>query len=235
MYYLSSFLQSQRCFNGSVANSCTHKEQHVALVHSGVCHFNTVSSYHAAEKLVVIRENRNAHHSCDNRYLHKVGKLSYLVLSVSGKNTSTNTDKRLLSLFQCRHYTPYLNVVALCGRLIASYLALFRVLKVDNSFLNVHRDINKHRTRSARASYIESLFEHSRSVLRVFEKIAVLNERLSRACNVSLLKNVRAYLIGIHLTCYAHDRYRIRISGSNSSNKISCTRTRCSDTDRRLT
>ena len=216
MYYLSSFLQSQRCFNGSVANSCTHKEQHVALVHSGVCHFNTVSSYHAAEKLVVIRENRNAHHSCDNRYLHKVGKLSYLVLSVSGKNTSTNTDKRLLSLFQCRHYTPYLNVVALCGRLIASYLALFRVLKVDNSFLNVHRDIYKHRTRSARACDIESFLGHSRSVLRVFEKIA---------CNVSLLKNVRAYLVGIHLTCYAHDRYRIRISSSNSSNKISCTRT----------
>jgi len=225
MYYLSSFLQSQRCFNGSVANSCTHKEQHVALVHSGICHFNTVSSYHAAEKLVVIRENRNAHHSCDNRYLHKVGKLSYLVLSVSGKNTSANTDKRLLSLFQRRHYTPYLNVVALCGRLIASYLALFRVLKVDNRLLNVHRDIYKHRTRSARACYIESLFEHSRSVLRVFEKIAMLYKRFSRTSYISLLKNVRAYLVGIHLTCYAHDRYRIRISGSNSSNKISCTRT----------
>ena len=225
MDYFSSFFEGKRRFNGSVANSCTHKEQHVALVHSGVSHFHSMRAYHAAEKRVVIRENRNAHHSCDNRYLHKVGKLSYLVLSVSGKNTSANTDKRLLSLFQRRHYTPYLNVVTLCGRLIASYLALFRILKVDNSFLNVHRDIYKHRTRSASACYIESLFEHSRSVLRVFEKIAVLNERLSRACNVSLLKNIRAYLVSIHLTCYAHDRYRIRISGSNSSNKISCTRT----------
>ena len=225
MYYLSSFLQSQRCFNGSVANSCAHKEQHVALIHSSVSHFDAVSTYHAAEKLVVIRENRNAHHSSDNRYLHKVGKLSYLVLSVSGKNTTANTDKRLLSLFQRRHYTPYLNVVALCGRLIASYLALFRVLKVDNRLLNVHRDIYKHRARSAGACYIESFLENSCSVLRVFEKIAVLNERLSRACNVSLLKNVRSYLVGIHLTCYAHDRYRIRISGSNSSNKIGCTRT----------
>ena len=151
-----------------------------------------------------------------------------------GKDASADADKRLLGFCESLHDLFHLECVALAGRLIASYIALFWVAEIDRHFLNVHRNVDKHRTRSARACDIESLLENSCDVARVFEQIAVLYERFGSACDIGFLENVRADLVGIDLTRYADYRYRVGIRRSDSGYKISRTRTRGSYAHRRL-
>ena len=226
MQYLRGFSKCHRCGHSSVADSCADKEQQVALVDSGICALYAERAYHSAEKRVVIAERGNAHHCGNDRYLHQLGELVYLLLRVRGKNASAYADKRLFSLRERFDDLFHLKGVALACGLIASYIALFGVYKIHSHLLNVHRHVDKNRTGSACTCDVESLLEHSCNVVCIFEQVAVLDKRLSRACDVSLLENVRAYLVGIDLTCDANYRDRVRICRSDRGYKVCSARSR---------
>jgi Lon protease-like protein len=178
MYYRCT-LKSAYCGDRSVAYSRTEKYQQVAVVDSVVRTLYAVHTYHSVEQGIVRRNTAHTHHCVDNRYIRHLHELSQQIYRTCGKDTSARTDKRLFALFYGGNGTLYLQLVSLNAGLIRAYIHRFRIFKIYYCLLNVKRHIYKHRSRSAGACDVKCVFEDDRHFRRVFDKIAVLYERLS--------------------------------------------------------
>ena len=234
MYDLLIFGKEARRSDSSVANSCADEDKRVALADSVVGGLYAVHTEHTHIKRVVGREKAYAHHCRNCGDTRLFGKSDKLVRSVGGKNTAACADKRFLGSFESLCDLLHLHSVALESGLVSPHRNIFNGFILDDSLLNIDRNIYQDRTFSARSCNMESLLEDPWEVACVLDKVAVLNERHRRARNVRFLENVAADLVCGDLTRDADYRDTVGISGCYRSNKISCARSRCGNTYSRL-
>ena len=232
--YYRCALKSAYCGDRSVAYSRTEKYQQVAVVDSVVRTLYAVHTYHSVEQRIVRRNTAHTHHRIDNWYIRHLHELSQQIYRTCGKDTTARTDKRLFALFYGGNGTLYLKLVSLNTGLVRADIHRFRIFKIYYCLLNVKRHIYKHRSRSAGACDVKCVFEDDRHFRRVFDKIAVLYERLSRTCYICLLENVTSYLFTAYLSCDKHHRYAVHMGGCDCRDKICRTRSRCCYSNGRL-
>ena len=122
--------------------------------------------------------------------------------------------------------------MTLYTRLVAYYIYLFGIFKAFYlACLHINRNINKHRTRTACRSYMESLLENLWKLCGILYKIAVLYEGFTRTCNICLLEYISAEQVALYLTCYSNERNRVHISCCDTCYHIQSAGTGCCDTD----
>jgi len=97
--------------------------------------------------------------------------------------------------------------------------------------LNIHRDIDQHRSRTPRRGNIKRFLEHTRQIGRFGHQITVLGERLCRTGDIRLLKHVTADQIASDLTRDDDQRDRIHIRRSNTCQQIGSARPRSRNTN----
>ena len=228
MYDLLVFGKEARRSNSPVADSCADEDKRVALADSVVSGLNAVHTEHTHIKRVIGREKAYAHHCRNSRDTRLFGKSDKLVRSVRGENAAACADKRLLGSFESLCDLLHLHGVALESGLVCAHRNFFNGLILDDSLLNIDRNIYQDRAFSARSCNMESLLEDSWEVACVLDKVAVLYERHRRTRNVCLRENVAADLVGGNLT--RDTDYRDTVGISYRGNTISCARTRCGNT-----
>ena len=95
--------------------------------------------------------------------------------------------------------------------------------------LNILRNINQYRTRTACTSNEIRFFDNSWQVVNILNKIVMLSNRHCNTLNIRFLERILTNQCTSYLPCNGHHRYRVHISSHNACYEICRTRARGSE------
>ena len=175
---------------------------------------------------MLLRHYAHAHHRVYDRNVELLAEVPDCLLPVSENDTAAGTDKRLFRFVYSFDYPSELAHVDLYLRLVSADGYSVRICKrlFQLSVLHIHRNVNEDRSFTSGRSYVESFLEHPRDVIRILDKIAVLDEGLRRASHVSLLEHIASQQVTRDLTGDRHDRNAVGISCRQSRNEVGSSR-----------
>ena len=115
------------------------------------------------------------------------------------------------------------------GRLGIRHIAAYKInmlrLPFRSGYLSVLREVEYHRTRPARAGYIESLAHRPCNIFRTANLIAPFRYRLRHSHEVDLLKGIGAECRRSHLSGYHDNGCRIKHGIGHTRKRIGGART----------
>ena len=107
------------------------------------------------------------------------------------------------------------------GRLVPRNVKGVNVRQVTQIFrLNISRDVDEHRARTAGRGDVKRFLHHPRNILRIFNQVRVLDKGQGRAENICFLERVRPDQIAVDLSGDRDDRDRIQIRRRDARDQI---------------
>lgn len=163
-------------------------EHEVGGEHRGVAvAVRSLQADHAGHQRMVVGNRAPRHQRRDHRHADGFGEFDQQVLSGCVQHAATRDDQRFVRVVQQRERG--FDLLACCLRLVDRQ----RLVRVDVEFdfgeLHVDRQVDQHRTRTARAHQVESLLEHARHQCRFAHGDGPLGDRLGDRFDIDGLKS----------------------------------------------
>ena len=164
----------------------------------------TVHTLHTEKTLVGVGHCRKSHKGTADICVNLVRKSHNFLCHSETCRTAADIDIRLFALIY--KLDRLFNITVICD---------FKRSKVNNAFsfvlafcnLNILRNVDKHRTGSARFRNLKSLTDSVRKLVYVGNKIVMLCNGQGNTHNIYLLERVLTYKRGGHVACNRNHRY----------------------------
>src|SRR5690606_7405608 len=120
---------------------------------------------HAGHQRMVIGDRTPAHQGRDYRHADGFGELDQQLFGAGVVNAATGDDQRALG--GAEHVDGFLDLLAAGCRLVDRERLVGVDVEFDFGHLHVERQVDQHRTGTARAHHVEGLLEHARHQCRL--------------------------------------------------------------------
>ncbi len=155
-----------RVADHAIVEARADREQHVAVLHRQVRFVGAVHARHADVLRVAGREAAEPHQRRRARRAEPLDELAQLARRVREDHAAAGIDHRAFGREQQLHRLLDLAEMALLRRLVRAHLDRHRVVERRAVHRDVLRDVDEHRTGTARARDVERLLDRQREVAR---------------------------------------------------------------------
>ena len=212
----------------SVAETCSQRDQKVALTHSIVGGLCSVHSYRTGIQLIFPGKSTFSHKAVAYRSLDPVCKLPHLFGSIGDHGAASHEDKRLFCLFDhahCRIHILLTDGIRLWFHCCNAMTDIF-------AFCSRHilRNIHQHRTRTSGFCDGKGFADGVRKFGYIFNNIAVFCHRHDDARNIHLLERIFSQKRRSYVAGDCHHRNRVHARSGNSGYKIRSAGAGCGQT-----
>ena len=192
-----------------VVESSPDRDDQVRLVHRVVRRPGAVHAEHSQPLRMWRRERAEPHHRARDGQLVDGRQLDQLRRRVGPDDPAAGVDHGPTSVRERLRRQPDLLLVAGRRRLVAGQVHILDRLVVDVRPAQVRRDVDDHRSGTARPRDVERLVHRAWDLVRVLDHEAVLDDRHRDPDRVGLLEPVGPEQMRLHLTGDEHDRDRV--------------------------
>src|SRR3569623_357464 len=173
---------------------------------------------HAGHQNVIVRDRTPPHQGRNHRHVQRFSELHQKVGSIGADNAATGDDQRLLGGIE--HLECLLDLLAGRRRLVHRQRLVSVDVELDLGHLHVERQIDQHRTRTARTHDVEGLQEHARHQSWLAHRHRPFGDGLGDRLDVDSLKVFLIEARARRLPGDAEDRNRIRAGGIQSGDHV---------------